>query len=243
LAITVEHVGKYLGKSIEDTMGRPLGMLVGLTADIKDEVQSIQIAHNDGEVAQHSINFVKVLDDRLILQQAWRVEAEDLKREHDIIQRRRQAIDNLLKDGDIDQIEFDQQKTTYDTIDKEIIEKSEALKDTLKTVEGKLDQQISDLQSALTNNKMLYSSSEISEETYQAVTGSIRAGLEIARKERKDLENMSDFLNGKQTVEPQPQPIATVETTEVTSTQQIEPAPAVSTSDVVVIKINEASQT
>ena len=88
MTATVEQVGKYLGKTIEDTMGRPVGKLVGLTADIKDEVTAIQIAHSDGEVAQHPITFVKVLEDRLILLQTWRVEAEDLKKEHDIIQRR-----------------------------------------------------------------------------------------------------------------------------------------------------------
>jgi hypothetical protein len=235
--VTVEHVGKYLGKTIEDAMGRPIGKLVGLTADIKDEVTAIQIAHSDGEVAQHSINFVKVLEDRLILQQTWRVEAEDLRREHDIIARRRQALDLLLRDGDIDQAEFDQLRSTYDNHDREIMEKSEALKDTLKQVESKLDQQISDLQSALTNNKMLYSSSEINEETYQAVTESIRAGLEIARKERKDIANISDYLNGKEITETQ----SMLTECKDKSLPQTEPKP--STTDVVVIKINEISKT
>jgi hypothetical protein len=36
---------------------------------------------------------------------------------------------------------------------------------------------------------MLYTAAEIDENTYHAVTESIRAGLEISRKERKDLDN------------------------------------------------------
>jgi chromosome segregation ATPase len=206
-------------------MGRPVGKLVGLTADVKGEVTAIQVAHSDGEVAQHQIKIVKVLEDRLILQQSWRVEAEDLQRERDIIVRRRQALDLLLNDGDIEQSEFDQQKTRYEDLEKDIKDQCEALLGTLKQVESKLDQQISDLQGALTNNKMLYSSSEIEEQTYHTVTESIRSGLETARKERQDLDNIRRHLNG----------VESTAERKVTQASTLKSPP----SDVVVIKINE----
>ena len=221
---TVEQVGKYLGKTIEDAMGRPVGKLVGLTADIKDEVTAIQIAHSDGEVAQHSMTFVKVLEDRVILMQTWRVEAEDLRKEHDIIMRRRQAIDLLLKDGDIEKSEYDHLRSSYEELDTQIKEKRETLIETLKHVDSRLEQQISDLQGALTNNKMLYSSAEIDEPTYHTVTESIRSGLEISRKERKDIENITQYLNGIDSVE---------------MPKEIPPQPKNPLSDVVVIKLNE----
>jgi len=41
---------------------------------------------------------------------------------------------------------------------------------------------------------MLYTAAEIDENTYHSVTESIRAGLEIARKDRKDLDNTRDSL-------------------------------------------------
>jgi len=243
LTVIVEQVGKYLGKAIEDSMGRPVGKLVGLTADIKDEVAAIQIVHNDGEVVQHSINFVTVLEDRLILQSTWRVEAEDLRREHDIIARRRQALDLLLKDGDIDQSEFEQLRSTYESLDKEIKEKSETLIDTLKRMESKLDEQISDLQSALTNNKMLYSSSEISERIYQEVTESIRSGLDTARKERKDIANIMDYQKSKETAEPPQIPQITASPLENKDQNLPQEQPQTAPSNVVVIKINEISKT
>jgi hypothetical protein len=229
--VTVEQVGKYLGKIIEDSMGRPVGKLVGLTTDIKDEVKAIQVAHSDGEVAHHPIIFVRILGDRLILQQNWRVEAEDLRRERDIIVRRRQALDLLLKDGDIDQSEYDHQRSSYEAFEKEINEKCDGLLSTLKQVQSRLEQQISDLQGALTNNKMLYSSNEIDERTYQTVTESIRSGLEIARKERKDADNMRDYLNGGESLDGQKnisQPQAKIQT-------ETKSPP----SDIVVIKLNE----
>ncbi len=226
MTVTVEQVGKYLGKPIEDAMGRPIGKLVGLTADIKDEVTAIQIAHSDGEVAQHPITFVKVLEDKLILMQTWRVEAEDLRKKHDIIVRRRQALDLLLKDGDIEKAEYDQLRSNYEDLDTQIKEKREILIDTLKHVDSSLEQQINNLQGALTNNKMLYSSAEIDEQTYHAVTESIRSGLEISRKERKDIENITDYLNGIDSVEVPKEP---------TPVQPLKN----SSSDVVVIKLNE----
>jgi len=225
LTSTVEQVGKYLGKTIEDAMGRPVGKLVGLTADIKDEVTAIQIAHSDGEVAQHPMTFVKVLEDRVILMQTWRVEAEDLRKEHDIITRRKQALDLLLKDGDIEKTEYDHIRSSYEELDKQIKDRRETLMDTLKHVDSKLEQQISDLQGALTNNKMLYSSAEIDEQTYHTVTESIRSGLEISRKERKDIENITQYLNGIDCVE--------------TPKESTPPQTKNPLSDVVVIKLNE----
>jgi len=227
LTLTVEEIGKYLGQIIEDAMGRPAGKLVGLTADIKDEVQAIQVALGTGEVTEHPINSIRITDGHPILLQAWRVEAEDLKREHDIIKRRRQALDLLLKDGDIDQIEYNQLRNSYEDINKEIIGKRERLVDTLKEVEAKLEQQIRDLQTALTNNKMLYTAAEIDEQTYHAVTESIRAGLEIARKERKDLDNTRQSL----------QDIDALETAKTTTPSS---APT-NIPDVVVIKMREST--
>jgi hypothetical protein len=194
LTVTVEEIGKYLGKPLDDAMGRPVGKLVGITADIKDQVTAIQVAENDGEVAQYPINFVKVIEAGPILLQTWRVETEDLRREYDIIKRRSQALDLLLKDGDIDQVEYKQLRDSYEDLNKKISEKRDSLLDALKHVESKLEQQIRDLQTALTNNKMLYTSSEIDEQTYRTVTESIRSVLEISRKERKDVDGTREFL-------------------------------------------------
>lgn len=229
MTVTVQDIGKYLGKTIEDSMGRPTGKLVGLTADIKDEVTEIQVAQGNGEVSQYLIGFVRLVDGRPVLLQTWRVEAEDIRREHDIVKRRNQALDLLLKDGDIDQIEYDQLRSTYEEASKEIGQKRDTVLDTLKQVEEKLDQQIKYLQNALTNNKMLYTATEIDQETYHTVTESIRAGLDTARKERKDLDNMREYLQAIDSLE--------------TPTPLPSPAPAITVPDVVVIKMRNPIQT
>jgi hypothetical protein len=194
LTVTVEEIGRYLGQTIQDMMGRPTGKLVGLTADVKDEVQSVQIARTEGEVTEHPISSVKIINGHPVLLQTWRVEAEDLKKEHGTIKKRRQALELLFRDGDIDQTEYNQLRSGYEDINKDIVMKRDGLDATLIEVQSKLEQQIRDLQSALTNNKMLYTAAEIDEPTYQTVTESIRAGLEITRKEMKDLENTRDSL-------------------------------------------------
>ncbi len=225
MTLTVEEIGKYLGQTIEDAMGRPTGKLVGLTADIKDEVQSIQIAQSSGEVNQFPINSVRVVNGHPVLLETWRVEAEDLRREHVIIKRRNQALQLLFKDGDIEQSEFNQLRGSYEDLNKEILAKREELTETLKQVEGRLEKQIRSLQTALTNNKMFFTSSEVSEQTYHAVTESIRAGLEIARKELKDVENTREYLKE----------IASLEVQEPTEPTEAPPK----VPDVVVIKMKE----
>jgi hypothetical protein len=208
-------------------MGRPTGKLVGLTADIKDEVQSVQIARAEGEVTEHSVTFLRIVNGHPVLLQPWRVEAEDLKREHGIVKRRRQALELLLKDGDIDQAAYTQLRNEYEDVHKEITTKRDSLIDSLKEVQAKLEQQIEDLQGALTNNKMLYTAAEIDESTYQTVTESIRAGLEISRKEMKDLSNMRISLQEIESIEIPKEPIHS--------------SPPTSIPDVVVIKMKEST--
>lgn len=227
MTITVEEIGKYLGQSVQDMMGRPTGKLVGLTADVKNEVQSIQIARTEGDVTEHPITFVRIIDGHPVLLQAWRIEAEDLKKEHEIIKRRRQAIDLLLKDGDIDQSEYNQLRSGYEDIHKDIITKRDSLVETLKNIEVKLEQQIKNLETALTNNKMLYTVAEIDASTYQTVTESVRAGLEISRKERKDMDNTCESLHDIA-------PLETPQTTNQSSAPNYIP-------DVVVIKMRESA--
>jgi hypothetical protein len=254
LAVTVEQVGKYLGKTIEDAMGRPLGKLVGLTTDVKDEVKAIHIARNDGEVIEHPIDFVKMTNDHVILMQAWRVEAEELKRENDIVRKRRRALDLLLNDGDINQPEYNQLRTGYEDFTKGMLAKRDTLLGNLLDVEKRLAQQIADLESALTNDKMLFSTTEIDEQTYRTVTESILAYLEIARKERKDIDNTREYLNGidssdnSKVVLPQMHQLQFPELPQPQQTAK-EPDPVAqpqtttkNSSDVVVIKMNELAQ-
>jgi hypothetical protein len=162
----------------------------------------VQVARTEGEVTEHSITSVRIINGHPVLLQTWRVEAEDLKKEHGIIKRRRQALELLLKDGDIDQAEYNQQRSGYEDVHKDITTKCDRLIETLREVQVKLEQQIKDLQSALTNNKMLYTASEIDEPTYQTVTESIRSGLEITRKEMKDISNTRESLQEIDSLEP-----------------------------------------
>jgi chromosome segregation ATPase len=229
LTLTLEEIGKFLGQPIEDAMGRPVGKLVGLTADIKDEVTAIQVAENSGEVTQYPMNFVKLINARPTVLQSWHVEAECLRKELDIIRRRSQALELLLKDGDIDQGEYRDLRSSYEDLTEKIDAKRESLLDTLKSVEAKLEQQIRDLQTALTNNKMLYTSSEIDERTYHNVTDSIRSTLEIARKERKDLDNTREFLSRMPSTEAKPEANPT-------------PVHTAPSSDVVVIRMKEPTE-
>jgi len=96
---------------------------------------------------------------------------------------------------DIDQSEYNQLSSGYEDIHKDIITKRDSLVETLKNVEVRLEQQIRNLQTALTNDKILYTAAEIDASTYQTVTESLRTGLEISRKERRDIDNTRESLH------------------------------------------------
>src|SRR5881409_934236 len=236
MPITLEQVRRFLGRTLQDPYGRAFGKVVGISANLRDEVTGVGIEEGNGEFLQCPGDRVTITGDSLILAPAWKVEAEEFRKEFDIVTRRLKALDELFSVGDIQQDIYEDLRKQHEEGINELKEKRRTLLDTLARRTGLLNGQLRELQTYLASNKMLHASGEFDDAGYRSASDEINTGLVRTSAERKDIEAITTYLvrldpttpiaisPHQETATPQSQPVATqAQTTTVQATTR-EPA-------------------
>src|SRR5712692_9523335 len=91
MSLTLEQIRRFLGKSLQDPYGRTFGKVLGISANLKDEVTGVGIEVGNGEFVQCPGDRVAINGDNLVLSPSWKVEAEEFRKEFDVVTRRLRA--------------------------------------------------------------------------------------------------------------------------------------------------------
>jgi len=194
MAILVEDVGKFLGKTIQSPYSTPAGRLIGIDTNIRNEVTQVNIEQASGELTKYPIVQVRIHDDSIVLVPAWKNEAVDLEREYLTASRRMTALKALLSDGDIDMPSYKEMTSEYETALRAMERRRTELVDSLKERTGKLDERVRGLQLALTDNKLLYSSGVVEAAAYKEACQIIHDMLNGYAAEKKDIQETIESL-------------------------------------------------
>src|SRR5881397_959900 len=101
MIITLEEIRRFLGRPLQDPYGRAYGRIVGISANLKDEVTAVGVEVGNGEFVQCPGDRLSISTDSLVLLPAWKQEADDFRKEFEIVTRRLKALDELFSVGDI----------------------------------------------------------------------------------------------------------------------------------------------
>ena len=236
MAITLEQVRRFLGRTLQDPYGRAFGKVVGISANLKDEITGVGIEVGNGEFLQCPGDRVTITGDTLVLAPAWKVEAEEFRKEFDIVTRRLRALDELFSVGDIQKDVYEDLRKQHEDAINELKGKRKEIIDTLGQRNSTLNTQLRQLQTHLAGNKMLHASGEFDDQNYKAASDAIDSGMIRAIAEKKDVETIYNYLqklDGAQAPPSiqQPQPIA--------SPQQTAQAPVSAHDPVMVLHVRE----
>src|SRR5881398_511904 len=182
MPITLEQIRRFLGRPLQDPYGRTFGKVVGINANLKDEVTGVGIEVGNGEFVQCPGDRVTISADSLVLAPTWKVEAEEFRKEFDVVTRRLKALDE------------DMRKQHEDAIN-ELKSKRKSILDTLSQRSSTLNTQLRQLQTHLAGNKMFHASGEFDDQSYKAVSDAIDTGLVRAMAERKEVDSIFGYLS------------------------------------------------
>ncbi len=202
MAITLEQIGRFLGRPLQDPYGRAFGKVVGISANLKDEVTGVGIEVGNGEFVQCPGDRLSVSSDNLVLVPSWKREAEEFRKEFDIVTRRLRALDELFSVGDIQKDVYEDLRKQHEDAIIELKEKRKQILDTLNQRTGILTTQLRQLQTHLAGNKMLHASGEFDDVSYKAASDAIDIGLIRANAEKKEVEAISSYLGKLDTATP-----------------------------------------
>lgn len=195
MTITLEQIRRFLGRTLQDPYGRAFGKVVGISANLRDEVTGVGIEVGNGEFVQCPGERVTISADNLVLAPSWKVEAEEFRKEFDVVTRRLRALDELFSVGDIQKDVYEDLRKQHEDAINELKSKRKEILDTLSQRTSTLTTQLRQLQTHLAGNKMLHASGEFDDQSYKAASDAIDTGLVRAMAERKDVESILAYLS------------------------------------------------
>lgn len=194
MVILVEDLGRFLGKTVQTPYNTHVGRLVGIDTNIRNEVTQVSVEQASGALAKYPAAQVRIQNGSIVLAPAWKEEAADLEREYLTASKRISALKSLLSDGDIDTVAYRQMTSEYESALHAMESRRIDLVDSLKERTGKLEEQIRELQLALTDNKLLYSSEVVEAGAYKEACQVIHEMLDGHFAEKKDIQSTIDAL-------------------------------------------------
>src|SRR6266699_1387683 len=190
MPITLEQIRRFLGRPLQDPYGRTFGKVVGINANLKDEITGVGIEVGNGEFVQCPGDRVTISADTLVLEPTWKVEAEEFRKEFDVVTRRLRALDELFSVGDIQKDVYEDLRKQHEDAINELKGKRKEIIDTLAQRTSVLNTQWRQLQTHLAGNKMLHASGEFDDMNYKQASDAIDSGLVRAIAEKKDVETI-----------------------------------------------------
>ena len=194
MVMLVEDVGRFLGKTVQTPYNTPVGKLIGVDTNLRDEVTQVNIEQESGILAKYPAAQVKVENDSVVITPVWKHEASDLEREYLTASKRITALKSLLSDGDIDTTAYREMASEYESAIHAMESRRIALVDSLKERTLKLEDEIRRLQLALTDNKLLYSSGVVEAIAYKDACQIIHGMMNGHLAEKKDIQATVESL-------------------------------------------------
>ncbi len=204
MILTLEQIRRFLGRPLLDPYGRAYGKIIGISANLKDEVTAVGVEVGNGEFVQCPGDRLSVSADNLVLVPSWKQEAEDFRREFEIVTKRLRALDELFSVGDIQRDIYEDLRKQHEDAINELKEKRQQILEFLTQRTGVLTTQLRQMQIHMAGNKMLHASGEFDDMSYKAAAEAIDVGLMRAMAEKKEVETVSTYLGRLDTTRPAP---------------------------------------
>ncbi|MEM2904606.1 MAG: CdvA-like protein [Candidatus Bathyarchaeia archaeon] len=194
MALSLELGKKYLGKPVIDSYGRSMGRIVGLVADVKNEVSQVEIELGNGDFFNCPSYQVSFKEGEATYIYQWKIDADHIAKELDLAIRRLRALDDLFRIGEIPKDIYDDFKKQHEAAVSQLRERRQTLVNGLKDRIGRLNIQIKELQTFLASLKMQHTTGDLEDAVYKDASSSIEAGLSRTFSEKEDIQAVIDDL-------------------------------------------------
>ena len=213
MIITLEEIRRFLGRPLQDPYGRAYGRIVGISANLKDEVTGVGVEVGNGEFVQCPGDRLSISGENLVLLPAWKQESDLFRKEFEVVTKRLRALDELFSVGDIQKDVYEDLRKQHEDAINQLKSKRVEILETLNQRTGTLSTQLRQLQTHMAGNKMLHASGEFDDTSYKAASEAIDTGLIRAMAEKKEVDSISSYLGKLETNPISYQPQTTINPT------------------------------
>jgi len=220
MIITLEEIRRFLGRPLQDPYGRAYGRIVGISANLRDEVTAVGVEVGNGEFVQCPGDRLSISGENLVLLPAWKQESDVFRKEFEVVTKRLRALDELFSVGDIQKDVYEDLRKQHEDAINQLKSKRIEILETLNLRTGTLGTQLRQLQTHMAGNKMLHASGEFDDTSYKAASEAIDTGLIRAMAEKKEVDSISSYLGKLETNPISYQPQTTITPTPAPTSSQ-----------------------
>jgi len=186
---------RYMGKRVRDIYGRYVGFVVGLTKDPFGDLRSIGVDSGERGLVEFPGQCVNADGDSLVLLPGWNVDSDKFKRETLLVNNRMQAVEDLIKEGEITREEYQEFQKVYQDYRAKLNEVKKVLDEKIKRRLMDLDRESKDIKRLTTNVKVQFKSGEVDAESFRASLQYTSVMKERVDKERSDISATVSLLS------------------------------------------------
>ncbi|MEM0046288.1 MAG: CdvA-like protein [Fervidicoccaceae archaeon] len=191
---TVDNLDKYVGQKVKDPYQRVIGSLASLYSDIDGNVKAVEVLFGDSYFKTVQADRILIQKDEIVLLPDWKYSALRVIERLERARRRAKALDDLYAKGEIARSAYEEFKgqvsRDLDSLKKEANEAKEMIKKRI----GELEDQIVEIEKAITALKMSYIAGEIGERGYKPAADILRQNKDRNLEEKNEAKRILDLI-------------------------------------------------
>jgi len=196
---SVDTLDKFVGQKIKDPYQRVIGSLASLYSDIDGNVKAVEILFGDAYFKTISADRIIIQKDEVILLPEWKYSAMKVIERLERARRRAKALDDLYAKGEIARDAYEEFKgqvsKDLDALKKDANEAKEMIRKRI----GELEDQVVEIEKAMTSLKMSYIAGEIGERGYKPAADILRQNKDRNFEEKNDAKRILDLIGKLET--------------------------------------------
>jgi len=180
---------RLVGHAATDIYGRRIGRVVALSLNTDGELQSVEIQPEGSQLLRYPSDCIMLDRDTLIMLPPWKVETEALCRELKFVEKRVNALDELLRDNELPKEVYEELQRKQEAALIEIRQKGESLLHELNDRIQKIADEVVELTSFLAGLKLEYRAGELDKQSFDTAHQAVEPSLKAAVAEKRDIQN------------------------------------------------------
>jgi len=191
---TVDMLDKYIGQKVKDPYGRVLGTLASLYSEVDGTVKAVEIVFGESVFKTVEIGRINISNGEIVIIPEWKYASSRVIEKLERARKRAKALEELYSKGEIP-------KHAYDEFKAKLSRDLDALKDEAKTAKelirkriNEIEDQVVEIEKALTSLKMSYIAGEIGERGYKQAADILRSHRDRNIDEKNDAKKVLDLI-------------------------------------------------
>ncbi len=182
------------GSTVHDIYERNIGILVGVASDVNGYVKYIEVKVADRQVERVEGERVAIEDGKILVIPEWKHEALKVIEALERAYKRRRAIENIAREGDIPAEIIEGMRRQLSEDIKVLKQRALKVKDLVKRRISEVEAESLKVAGAIANIQMLYFSGEIRESSFTASMNHLKRLRESLSAEKKDAKQILEKL-------------------------------------------------